>query len=436
MSPHSRTATFPEREAPLEHYDVVVCGSGPAGVSAAISAGKAGAKVLLIEVHGCLGGVWTSGSLTWVIDSDNKGGLMRRYVEDLRERQATIKHNGAGFSYHPEVMKQLLEDYCAEAGVDVLLHTRVTGASRDSENRLKVVFTENKSGLQAWTADCFVDATGDGDLGFLAGCEFGIGKPDTGECQPMSLLALIGGLHEDEIAPFIGGGSNAPKERLLQELIDAGVEPSYTSPVFFPIRPDLFTLMANHEYGVRCDDAKAITEATLRARKEVNRLIDGLRAKGGVWKNIHLVSSSEQIGVREGRRIKGLYEVSKEDLIEGRRHEDAVCRVTFKMDVHSTNKAHGTAYEKENKVRTQHYDIPLRSLIAKDVDGLVLAGRCISGDFYAHSSYRVTGNAVALGEAAGLAAATASKRGIPPREVDIADLRAVPGTAVAGAVSE
>jgi len=409
--------TFPARELKLKHYGVVVCGSGPAGVSAALAAARAGAKVLLIEAHGCLGGVWTSGNLTWIIDSENKPGLMKEFVDELNRRRATTKRNTAGFSYNPEIMKQMLEDLCGDADVDILLHTRVVGASRDGNNRLQVVFTENKSGAQAWSADEFIDATGDGDLGFYAGCGFDLGKPLSGECQPMSLLAIIGGIHQAEISDFIGGGESKPKARLFEELCEAGVEPSYGSPTLFPIQEGLFTLMANHEYGVPCDDAQAITQATVSARREVNRLVDGLRKKGGIWKDINVVNTSEQIGVREGRRIHGHYTVSKEDLIEGRRHSDAVCRVTFKMDVHSTNKRGGTSYEPENVARTQHYDIPLRALIAKDVDGLLMAGRCISGDFYAHSSYRVSGNAVSLGQAAGLCAALASANQCLPQDI-------------------
>lgn len=145
-----------------------------------------------------------------------------------------------------------------------------------------------------------------------------------------------------------------------------------------------------------------------------------------MWANLRIVATGAQIGVREGRRVHGRYTVSLQDLIDGRRHDDAVCRVTFGIDVHSTNKAVDTGIDHSDKVRSQPYDIPYRALVAKDVDGLLLAGRCISGDFIAHSSYRVTGNSVALGEAAGLAAAVAAKKGVGPHELDWArDVRQV-----------
>jgi hypothetical protein len=174
--------------------------------------------------------------------------------------------------------------------------------------------------------------------------------------------------------------------------------------------------MTNHEYGFKGISARDVTKATLDARRELHALLDGLRAQGGVWKNLRLVATAEQIGVREGRRLRGLYTVSSEDLRLGRAQEDAVCRVTFPIDVHSTDPAKEKGIEQRDW-RAKPYDIPLRSLIAKDVPGLMMAGRCISGDFIAHSSYRVTGNAVALGEAAGNVAAVAAKTRRLPQEV-------------------
>ena len=229
---------------------------------------------------------------------------------------------------------------------------------------------------------------------------------------------------QTEIAEFIGGGDREAKERLNAEMDRAGVPPSYTRPVLLRVRDDLFALLANHEYGVSATDADELTAATLRARAEVHQIINGLRSLGGPWRNLHLVATGSQIGVREGRRIHGRYLVSKEDLINGARHEDAVCRVTFGIDVHSTDPEQNKHYSPENRTRTQPYDIPLRALIAKDIDGLLLAGRCISGDFWAHSSYRVTGNAVAMGQAAGVTAALAAKTVRLPHEVPWPEVKA------------
>uniref|UniRef100_UPI003593632C FAD-dependent oxidoreductase n=1 Tax=Persicitalea sp. TaxID=3100273 RepID=UPI003593632C len=145
-------------------YDVIVAGAGPAGVSAAIEAGRTGAKTLLIETHGCLGGVWTAGYLTWILDNKNKPGLVQEIMQKLQSKPnaATIP-SGSTFSFDAEDMKLLLEELCAEAKVDVLFFTRVVSAAQE-KGRLTHVFTESKSGREAWKGKLFIDCTGDGDL--------------------------------------------------------------------------------------------------------------------------------------------------------------------------------------------------------------------------------------------------------------------------------
>ncbi len=428
------------RDVPVvESVDVVVCGGGPAGVAAAIAAARAGASVRLIEVHGQLGGIWTTGMLSWVLDADNKGGVMREIIGRLDERArflGNVRWGGkGGVPYDVEQMKLVLEEVCRGAGVKVRLHTRVVAAARDGA-RLTHCVCESKSGREAFAAKAFIDCTGDGDLAARAGCGFDLGRPAegvgsegperAGEMQPMSLMCLVTGIDREATAAFhdrVGQPWGAPKDALFAEFKRAGVEPSYGKPTIFEIRPDLYAWMINHEYGFSGIDAGQLTEATLRAREELHRNIDALRLLGGIWQNVRIVATAGQIGVREGRRVHGRYRVNIEDAVEAKRHEDAVCRVTFGIDVHSTSKVHGTGIEGgQIKSKTKPYDIPLRALIAKDADGLLVAGRCISGDFLAHSSYRVTGNSVAMGEAAGACAALAAAQGRPPHEVPWADV--------------
>src|SRR5688572_21240955 len=188
---HSESA----REIPVvAQCDVLVSGGGPAGVAAAIAAARAGARTHLIELHGCLGGVWTAGALSWILDPADKPGIMREIIVELERRSRGTWRPGAKFAADPEVVKLLLEELCLEAGVTVHLLTRVVAAARGADNRLAVVVTESKSGRQAWAARAFVDATGDGDLAAQAGCGFDVGHPATGQCQPMSLIAVLTGL--------------------------------------------------------------------------------------------------------------------------------------------------------------------------------------------------------------------------------------------------
>ncbi len=417
------------REIPVVgDYDVIVCGAGPAGFAAALAAARSGARTALLEVHGCVGGVWTAGMLSWILDAFNKRGIMAELLERL-EAQDNGRRVQSAWVYHPEPMKLLLEDMLVEAGVRIRLFTRVVGAVADGKNRLAAVLTESKSGREVWTAKNFIDATGDGDLAAQAGCGFDFGRPGDWITQPMSLMALFHGVRTDDIAPFVNHLAEARdlgrgKVNFLAELRSAGIDPSYGGPSIFEIHDGLYAMMANHQYNVSAIDADDMTRATLEARRENHAMIQALRKKGGPWKGLEILATGEQIGTREGRRIHGRYSVTDEDLKNGARFDDGICNVRFGIDVHSTDPGQTKAIESK-PFKSKPYDIPLRALMAKDVDGLVLAGRCISGGFIAHSSYRVTGNSVAMGEAAGVACAVAAREGVLPHEVPFSELGAI-----------
>lgn len=439
----------PARPIPVvRECDVLVCGGGPAGIGAAIAAARTGARTMLVETHGFLGGVWTAGALSRVMEA-GQPGIMAELTRALDARGARADSRAA-YCYDLEAMKVVLDEMALAAGVDVRLHTRVAGAERDAANRLRLVITESKSGREAWAARAVVDATGDGDVAEFAGCGYDYGHPRTGETQPMSLMALLTGLRLDDVAGFVAGGARPPAGRhaaaapsnryvsatasLSGELARAGIEPSYTAPTLWCVYEDLFALMANHQYGVSALNADEISRATMEARIEIDRMVSGLRSLGGVWAGLRLVATGAQLGVREGRRIHGRYHVTAADLVDGRRHQDAVCRVTSPADIHALSAGEGGALSRaagdlggvdrqSGQVRTRPYDIPLRALIARDVDGLLMAGRCISGDFLAHGSYRMTGSAVAMGQAAGVTAAIAATTRVLPHEVPWEDVR-------------
>ena len=401
--------------------DVIVCGAGPAGVTAAITAARSGAKVRLFEWRGCLGGVWTAGLLGYLLDFD-KPGFAKELTRKLDERGVRRGTSQKSICYEPEGMKLLLEDLCVEAGVKFQFHTRVAAAYREGR-RLTTIVTESKSGRQAWRAPVFIDTTGDGDLGALAGCAWEIGEAQDCPCQPMSLNALLVVKDAAALTAYIHASDPSAKDGLakdafLKEIQRAGFFPSYSKPTLWQVRDNLLLVMMNHEYGIKPYDAAQVTEATVRARGELNRIVNGLRKLGGPWEGIQLAATAEQIGVRDGRRIRGRYVVGKNDLITGARQDDAVVRATFPVDIHAISAEHNkTAAYTSAGIKAKPYDIPLRSLLAADVDGLMMAGRCISGDYIAHASYRVTGNAVGMGEAAGVVAALAAQSRRQPHEV-------------------
>lgn len=401
----------------VNESDVIVCGGGPAGIAAAISAARQGAKTALIEMHGCLGGIWTSGLLCNLIDYENKPGIMRELVERLgkSDKQSDVRY------YDAELMKYVWDQMCLESGVEIRLHTRITGAYKSSKNRLEYIVTDSFSGREAWKAKIFIDTTGNGDLCAYSGCSFEVGHPETGKIQPMSLMAILTGLDENELISkrlirANGHHFDDAKSLFYQEIKQSGMDATYTKPSLFGIRPGLVAMMSNHQYGVSAFDADQVSRATIEARAELNQMVDGLRNMGGVWRNMRLAITGAQIGVREGRRVHGHYMLTKEDIVNGAQFKDAVCKVTFPVDVHSLDKTDGGGAGSYG-VKSKPYDIPLRSLIAKDIDGLMMAGRCISGDFFAHASYRVTGNAVAMGEAAGQVGAKAALDNVLPQKI-------------------
>jgi hypothetical protein len=407
---HTTTILETAREIPVvDHADIIVCGGGPAGVAAALSAARAGARCILLEQHGCLGGIWTSGLMPWFLDANDKAGIMQEIIDELVLRGARGANSDGrpNKAYDVEELKLLLDDLCAKAGVSVHLHTRVCAAQL-LDGRLSHVITESYSGRRAFAAKQFIDCTGDGSLGALAGNGYDLGHPETRLTQPMSMIALLCGIRRQDIKEYYrdqeSDGWAPPKERLRAVMEQGGHSPSYAHPTLFPVREDLFIMMANHEYQVSALSSEDISAATIRSRREVMALVAGLRAQGGIWRDVRVVATGAQIGIREGRRLHGQYSVTLDDMGSGARFDDAVCRVHFGVDVHATDPNKGKSIEAA-PLRSQPYDIPLRSLIAKDVAGLFMAGRCISGDFWAHSSYRVTGNAVAMGEAIGKHAA-------------------------------
>ena len=392
-------------------YDVIVCGGGPAGTAAALAAARQGASVMLLERNQCCGGIWTSGGMPWVLDHQNKTGILAEIRSLCLERGGLI-HASGSLSMPPEKMKLLLEELLLAAGVRIRYGTWVTDACVEGKT-LTHVITCSKSGREAWGAKRFIDCTGDGDLGALAGCSFEYGGDD-GLTQPASFIGIVCGLDPEAVSEYLPPNGGKPRLKALME--SHGVFPSYGMPSLFHYGHGIFGLMSNHGYRIDALNADSVTQKVLEGRKEIHAHIDFLRSLGGIWSNIALAGTSENIGIREGRRLKGMDYIDFRHLASGGRSGQPVCRATFCVDVHAPDPSKGNVVS-EQKVRTKPYDIPWGALVSGKISNLLMAGRCISGDFIAHSSYRVTGNAVPMGEAAGIGAAVSVRENILPSEV-------------------
>jgi len=400
-------------DAPVvRNVDVLVCGGGPSGCAAALYAARAGAKTMLLENLPFLGGVWTAVGVSHLIAGRGRDGLNAEIHQRLPVHQVFGRN-----IYLIEDMKSLLDDLMAEAGVETQLHTRAVAVAKDGA-RVRGVFTFSKSGFEFIPTRAVIDATGDGDIAAAAGCQFEMGRAFDGKTQPVTLFGTIGGYR----------GEPAKGQPLVEILAKGGWRPSYPPITLFPQpgQPGVFQLMATQFYGVDGTDARALSQAEIQGRREIRKCVEIFKEHGGDdWRDAFLIGTGPAIGVRETRRIRGRYYLTWEDLDRGAQFEDGITEISSGSNIHPVDdpyEAPPAGLPAGPRFRVRPYQIPFRCLVAADVDNLLMAGRCISGDCYALGSYRLTGNVVRTGEAAGLAAAMAIEQGIQPAELNGNDL--------------
>ncbi len=402
----------------LKSYDVIVTGGGPAGFGAALAAARGGAGTRLIERFGCLGGMWTSGLVNPLFDYRNKGGIVQELVDRI-DALGMNSSSGGMYTFDFETMKLLLDRMTIAAGVDLLFHTLCVAPLMEGD-RIAGVIVENKGGRAAYRAKMVIDCTGDGDIAARAGAPFKLGRERDGLCQPMTLMFKIGNLDYVQSYDYPYGNHNELYDLMLRAVDRAGLK-DYQ---FNFVRPCLLRLPGQHA-GVmqmthvrgRCAlDPNDLTQAEIEGRERVNDAMTFFRQYLPQFQHAQLEQTGATIGIRETRRISGQYELTLEDLLAGRRFEDGICVCTFGIDIHQPD---GNSQEETHKqYRMQPYHIPYRCLVPRKIKNLLVAGRCISGSYEAHASYRVTGDCVAMGQAAGTAAALALGMGIAPDLLD------------------
>lgn len=412
------------KEIPVyDQVDVLVLGAGPAGVGAALSAARQGAKTLLVEQMGDVGGIATSGLMShWT--GNTRGGI----YEEILNRSADLPDSADyGFNgsprqiINPEHLKTALLEMLQEAGVDLLLYTFVCLPIME-EKRVKGVIVENKSGRQAIFAKIVIDCTGDGDIAARAGAAYRKGREEDGAMQPVSLMFKIGGVDYTK-AVFPGKFEDyiqIPKWEIhalgKQNLpFPAGHVLLYRTSL-----PGVVTCNMTNCIGIDGTSTKDLVKATLECRRQLAPILDFLRNFVPGYENCYLLSTASLIGVRETRHFEGLATITEEDIRSARVFPDwAVTYASFNFDVHNMTGNGLDATGAQAAFAATYYTIPYGCLVPREIDGLLLAGRNISGTHMAHANYRVMPICANMGQAAGIAAALCVQEGVRPRDVDV-----------------
>lgn len=447
-----RTIREPARDVPVvAECDVAVFGGGPAGVCAAAAAARAGKRVVLVERHGCLGGMSTVG---WVsrfhtlYGTDRKtktiGGLPEEFLRRLQRLGAVRNLAGDGetgdWDICGETGKFVWDDLALSSGVRLMLHTQLVGAVRDGR-RMTAALVENKSGRGAVAAGVFIDCTGDADMVRHSGGGTQVGNPE-GKCQAPTLVFRVGGKAEKAtgLGQIFAALSKIPMD------YNNGPYPCYLWGAK-PIWDRAEQMMAGTRVlGVNVARADDLTRAEVEARYQLRWILRNLKALGG-YENSYLIDMGAQIGLRESHRILADRLLTGPDLLEGKVFPDTIAQGTYPVDIHTpdapgivfrmldgTFRRQGTDGRWTSgrwdgqpagaaKRKTLCWSAPLAALVARDFDNVLAAGRCIGADHEAAGAIRVMINCMQFGQAAGTAAAMA-KAGANIREVDAAKVRA------------
>jgi len=396
-----------------EAFDVVVAGAGPAGCCAAIAAARAGAKTLLVEQAECFGGMWTTGLVNPVFDYANKSGILIEILDRLKGR--------CGFGgfirscYQIEDMKQLLDELLTESGAALLTGTTVSAVLKDG-NTVTGLVVENKGGRIAYPAKAIIDCTGDGDVCARAGAATAMGGEDELDIQAMTLMFLLDRIRFDQQGWYD-----------LCQLIEQAAEKNGSDYKLPYRRPYIIQAPGNEQAVVQLThmrnknplDGFDHTAAMIEGRKQAHDVYLFMKENIPQFKDISLGQTAAMLGVRESRRLVGEYVLPIEDCLAGKIPADSVTVATFNVDIHNNKN------QEQSHFDVMPYGIPYRCLVPKEVDGLLAAGRCISGTHESEASYRVTGNCAAMGQAAGAAAALSAKLGCRLRELPFAQLSAL-----------
>ncbi len=434
------------------NFDVVVVGGGPAGAVAAIAAAREGAKTLLVEQYGYLGGMLTAAGVgpqmtfhagkTQVVR-----GLADEIICRLKDMELSPGHmeDFVGYAssvtpFDAEGMKYILETMAEEAGVRLLYHTVFTGCSVEN-GKITAIHLYSKNGFFDVAAKVFLDCTADADLSTCAGVPSLYGREADQLAQPMTMNIKVAGVERDKMIAYVRSNRNdmlatIPFDRLHQ-IPRTGMQGAYSliekakAAGEFDVDRNMVLCFETNTPGevilnmsriIRKSavDAFDLTDAEVEGRRQARQILAFMRKHIPGFENCRIISTGPHIGVRESRKIHGIYKLTAEDLLDNRMFEDAIAMGGYPIDIHSPD---GAAMKHRHLKPGSWYSVPYRALVTKEIENLIVAGRCISTTHEACAAIRVTPIVMAMGEAAGTAAAQSVATGECANRLDAQLLR-------------
>ena len=400
----------------MKRYDLITVGGGISGVAAAVAAARDGLSVLLVEKYGCLGGamsmslVYPFMKYTMPGENGERRLLSVGIFTEMRKRWEA--YGDSSF----ESFKLVFDDMVSEAGVDVLFHTSVYKADCDGR-KITRLYAASKSGVLELEADCFIDATGDGELIAMTGCDYQLGRESDGLCQPMTTCFRVSGIDEELFRKDVKLLQERYKEYQAQNKIS---NPRENILLFYGLGDGVVHFNTTRVIKHNPVDPTEISRAEILARRQVGEMMHFFRENSASFDHSALMSIATHIGVRESRKLKGVHILTADEIKNCVEFEDTIALGNYEIDIHNPS---GTGTELYYFKDDEYYRIPYRSLLPKEYDNMLVAGRCLSATHEAHSAVRILPICACLGEAAGTAAALAKKTTGNVQTVDVEQLR-------------